>query len=297
MATESRTVGPLRVTFGRACLDTRISLDVSRHALAERVGITPRYIGLIERGEANPTLRVVEAIADALGLELQLSILPPVFPTGEHVRDSVHARCSAYVDRRVRGLGWATAREVEIVHGRSHGWIDLLAFDPRTRTLFIVEIKTRIDDLGALERQVGWYERMAWQAAQRLGWRPARVMSCVLALASDEVESVVRVHRDLMALAFPVRAGELMAAFKDPPESALRRGFALIDPSARRATWLIRTSVDGRRSRLRYASYAEALRPAAASIARAPADTNEPSEPSPMNRKPRSRRGGRPAAS
>ena len=89
-------------------------------------------------------------------------------------------------------------------------------------------------------------------------------------------------------MAFPVRAGELMAAYWDPQEAAGRRGFALIDPSSRRRAWLIRTSVDGRRSRLRYANYADAVRPAAASIARAPADTNEPSEPSPMNLKPRS---------
>ena len=41
----------------------------------------------------------------------------------------------------------------------------------------------------------------------------------------------------------------------------------------------------------------QADRPAASSIARAPADTNEPSEPSPMNRNPRSSNGGRPAAS
>lgn len=297
MAADGRTLGALRVRFGRACLDTRIALDLSRQALADRVGITARYVGLIERGEANPSLRLVEAIADALGLELQLSFRPPILPAGPPVRDSVHARCSAYVDRRLRGLGWTTAREVEIVHGRSHGWIDLLAFDRRTGTLLVVEVKTRLDDLGALERQIGWYERMAWQAARRLGWRPARIMSCVLALASDEVESVIRVHRDLLSMAFPVRAGELIDVLRDPPDSILGRGFALIDPSSRRATWLIRTSVDGRRSRLRYADYADAARPAAASIARAPTETKAPSEPSPMNRKPRSSSGARPAAS
>jgi hypothetical protein len=52
------------------------------------------------------------------------------------------------------------AREVEIVHGRSHGWIDLLAFDRRTGTMLILEIKTRLSDLGAIERQIAWYERM-----------------------------------------------------------------------------------------------------------------------------------------
>ena len=152
---------PVRITFGRACLDTRVSLDVSRADLARRVNVSARYMARIERGEANPSLRLVDRIAEALGLDISLDIRRPVFHGDPRVRDAVHARCSAYVDRRLRGLGWATAREVEVVHGRSHGWIDLLAFDPRTQTLLIIEIKTRIDDLGGLERQLGWYERMA----------------------------------------------------------------------------------------------------------------------------------------
>jgi hypothetical protein len=137
---------------------------------------------------------------------------------------SVHARCSAYLDRRLRNQGWETTREVEIVHGRSHGWIDLLAFDRRTGTLLVIEIKTRLDDLGALERQLGWYERMAWQLAAARGWRPRRRISVVVALASDEVDAVVRDHRDLIRIAFPFRAADLVAhpAAATPRRAALR---------------------------------------------------------------------------
>lgn len=287
----------LRVAFGPACQDVRLSLDVSRKTLADRVGVSARYIAQIERGQANPSARLVESIADALGVDIQLVMRGPVFAAGTRVHDSVHARCSAYVDRRLRGLGWETAREIEIVHGRSHGWIDLLAFDRRTGTLLVIEIKTRLDDLGGLERQLGWYERMAWRAARGLGWRPTRVVSIVLALASDEIERVVRSHRDLLALAFASRATELGEFIADPGRRLVGRGLALIDPSNRRRDWLIKTSIDGRRSRLPYAGYADAVRPAAASIARAPAETNAPSEPRPMNVKPRSSSGGRPAAS
>jgi transcriptional regulator with XRE-family HTH domain len=285
------------MTFGRACLETRLGLDVSREELAGRVGVTPSYIGRVERGLANPSLTLVERIAEALGLDMQLVFREPIFPAGPRVRDAVHARCSAYVDRHLRALGWATAREVEIVHGRSHGWIDLLAFDQRTRTLLIIEIKTRLDDLGALERQLGWYERMAWQSARRLGWRPTRVVSIILALASDEVERVVRSHRDLIRVAFAMRAPQIADLLAWPQEELSGRGFALIDPSSRRRDWLIRTSIDGRRSRLPYRDYVDAARPAASRTARAPFDTNEPSDPMPMNRNPSWRSGGRPAAS
>jgi transcriptional regulator with XRE-family HTH domain len=285
------------MSFGEACRSTRVGLDVSRVELARSVGVTASYIGRIERGDANPPLKLVEAIASALGLEISLSVKGPIFPVGGRVTDATHARCSAYVDRRLRNAGWSTAREVEVVHGRSHGWIDVLAFDQRTATLLVIEIKTKLDDLGALERQVGWYERMAWDAARRLGWRPRRIQVCVLALASDEVEAVIRTYRELIRLAFPVRSKALFALIRGSGADTSGRGLALIDPSSRRQDWLIATSLDNRRSRLPYRNYADAARPAASSIARAPADTNEPSEPRPMNRNPMSRSGGSAAAS
>jgi transcriptional regulator with XRE-family HTH domain len=248
----------LRTTFARASRDTRISLDLTQQQVADRVGVSRSFIAKVELGLVDPSLDMVSRIADAIGLQLELSIRPPIFPGGPQLRGPVHSWCSAYADRRLRGLGWSTAREVEVVHGRSHGWIDVLAFDHRTRTLLIIEIKTRFDDLGALERQIGWYERMAWGPARARGWRPSRVITCVLALASDEVESVIRTHKDLIAIAFPARAAELIANPGAAPSGA--RGLALIDPSSRRRDWLIRTSVDGRRSRLPYANYADAAR-------------------------------------
>ena len=287
----------LQVSFARMCFETRIALDLTQQQVADRVGVSRSYIAKVERETADPALSMVERIAEALGLGITFDFRPPRFPVGRPIRDALHARCSAYVDRRLRARGLITAREVEIVHGASHGWIDILAFDPVSGTLLVIEIKTRFDDLGALERQVSWYERMAWQAARRLGWRPRRVVSLVLALASDEVESVVRVHRDVFRLAFPVRAAKVAAMLLDPSSAISGRGLALIDPASRRRHWLIGTSLDGRRSRLPYRDYADAARPAASSMARAPADTNEPSEPRPMNRKPMSSRGGRATAS
>jgi transcriptional regulator with XRE-family HTH domain len=255
--------GPIRTTFARACLAIRLDLDISREQLAERVGVTPSYVGRIERGEANPSVALIEGIADALGSRPSTRRSTTDLPGGPHVRDAVHARCSAYVDRHLRSLGWVTAREVEIVEGRSHGWIDLLAFDRRSGTLLIVEVKTRLLDLGGLERQVAWYERTARRPAHTLGWRPRRSALVVLALASEEVDRVVRAHRELLSFAFPIRAREINRGLADPALLTGERGLALIDPSSRRRNWLIRTSLDGRRSPLPYVDYADAIRPAA----------------------------------
>jgi transcriptional regulator with XRE-family HTH domain len=261
MPTASAIAPPMRVTFGQGCRDTRIDLDLTQQQLADRVGVTRGYIAKVERGRANPSLELVGRIGEALGLRLTLAIEGPILFGARRQRDAVHARCSGYVDRRLRGAGWQTAREVEIVHGRAHGWIDILAFDPRSRTLFIIEIKTRLDDLGAVERQLVWYERSAWQAARRFGWRPTRVVTWLLVLASDEIDAFLRANRLALASAFPRRAREMMTALADATE--LRsgdRGLAMIDPSSRRGAWLIRSRVDGRRSPARYRDYADAAR-------------------------------------
>jgi transcriptional regulator with XRE-family HTH domain len=248
----------IRVTFAQLCRDTRIRLQLTQERLADAVGVSRGYIANIERGRANPSLELVERIARALDTEIDFVLRPPVVIRGSRQRDLVHARCSGYVDRRLRGAGWLTAREVEIVHGRSHGWIDLLAFDPRTGTLLVIEVKTRLDDLGAVERQLGWYERSAFEVARRLGWRPRRVVGWLLVLASDEVESVLRSNRGLMAQAFPTRAREMGRLLDAHDQSGGGRGIALIDPTSKRRNWLGLSRIDGRRASVPFKDYGDA---------------------------------------
>jgi transcriptional regulator with XRE-family HTH domain len=189
------------MTFGRASRDVRVRLGLSLEAVASAAGITASYLARIERGRSNPTFDTVDRVSEALGLQLYLDIRPPVFLGSRPTSDLVHARCSAYVERRLRTGGWSTAREVAMIDGRYRGWIDLLAFDPTTGSLLIIEVKTRLDDIGALERQLGWYERSAPALARECGWSVRSIRSVVLLLASDEVERMLHVNRDVLGLA------------------------------------------------------------------------------------------------
>jgi transcriptional regulator with XRE-family HTH domain len=235
-------------------------LDVTQQALADSVGVSRPYIAAIECGRANPSLDLVLRIADRLGIHLELVARQPlVIARPQH--DLVHARCSGYVDRRLRRAGWDVRREVEVVHGRSHGWIDLLAFDPRTGVLLIIEIKTRIDDLGAIERQVGWYERSALGLARGFGWRPVRSAAWLIALASDEVDAACTANGGILGAAFQMRAADMTKVVGgQTTPGTWSRGLALIDPSSRRRDWLLRSRSDGRRSAAPYRDYAEAAR-------------------------------------
>lgn len=250
----------IQSSFAEACRAVRISLDLTQEQVASRAGVSRAHYAKVEVGRVSPSLILVERIADALGLRLNLAVQPPIIHGEPVSRDIVHARCSAYVGRRLRGAGWRVAREVLIEAGRHRGWIDLLAFDPRSGTLLVIECKTRLDDIGGTERQIAWYERAAWDVARDHGWQVRRVVAVLIVLASDEVEAVVKAHRGLLAAAFPARAFDVLQVVADGAARCDRRALAMVDPRSRRRDWLIRTRVDGRRSPSPYVGYAQAAR-------------------------------------
>jgi transcriptional regulator with XRE-family HTH domain len=239
--------------------DTRVRLRLTQREVADGAGVSRGYVARIERGTANPSLAAVDRIGQALGIESELTFRTPTI-IGSTQRDVVHACCSSYVDRRLRSVGWWTAREIEIVSARSHGWIDILAFDPEDETLLVVEIKTRIDDLGSVERQLAWYGRSAGDVARRMGWTPRRIVIWLLVLSSDEVEAVLTRNAQLVRDRFPVRAREMLDWLAEPRRSTTGWGLALLDPTSKRRDWLMRTRADGRRSPSRFTNYAAAAR-------------------------------------
>lgn len=56
--------------FGNAVRNARATAGLTQEELADRSGIDRSYIGGVERGERNPTLSVIEKIADGLGVSL-----------------------------------------------------------------------------------------------------------------------------------------------------------------------------------------------------------------------------------
>ena len=56
--------------FGVVIREHRHRLKLSQEALAEKAGIHPTHVGLIERAERNTTLRVAQSLARALGTSL-----------------------------------------------------------------------------------------------------------------------------------------------------------------------------------------------------------------------------------
>ncbi|MCA9835127.1 MAG: helix-turn-helix transcriptional regulator [Thermomicrobiales bacterium] len=61
--------GQLQQVFGRNLRRLRLERGYSQEDFAELLGVHRTYLGSVERGERNPTLRTVERFAGDLGVD------------------------------------------------------------------------------------------------------------------------------------------------------------------------------------------------------------------------------------
>jgi len=60
----------------RALIDARISQNMTQRELAERTGIAQTEISRIENGTRNPSLRLLQRLADGMGMTLTITFTP-----------------------------------------------------------------------------------------------------------------------------------------------------------------------------------------------------------------------------
>jgi len=255
--TESSTASRV---VGQHVRTLRLAIGWSQEALASRAGISQSHVSRIERA-ARPdvTFATAESLLRALGARLVIGVDAPYLADRRSQHDPAHARLVAVVLARLRRSGWNGVMEVEVGGDRSRGWIDVVAFHPASRAVLVIEVKTEIHDLGSIVRTLTWYEREAWAAARRLGWRPAIVAGCLLLLATEANDARATANRAALADAFPGRARDLQACL-DRGAAPGRRSVAMIDPRARRPAWCRPLRIDGRRVPAPYADYADFMR-------------------------------------
>lgn len=57
-------------SFGQAVRELRVASGLTQEELADRAGLDRSYIGGVERGDRNPSLSVIEKIAEGLDVTL-----------------------------------------------------------------------------------------------------------------------------------------------------------------------------------------------------------------------------------
>lgn len=71
---EAGILDDVRARFGTALREWRVRQQLTQEQLAERSGLSYKFIGEVERGQGNPTLTSMAHMADALGVSLAMLV-------------------------------------------------------------------------------------------------------------------------------------------------------------------------------------------------------------------------------
>ena len=83
-------VGDLQKTVGRNLRAYRMERGLSQEAFADQLGVHRTYMGGVERGERNLTLKSLEKMAEQIGVEAR-ELLEVEAPTSEPGNSSVES--------------------------------------------------------------------------------------------------------------------------------------------------------------------------------------------------------------
>lgn len=175
----------------------RLRRGMRQRDVAARAGLSAAAIGRHENGRIG-SLSALEKHASVFGLRVEVRVLGRA---GQLVRmaDEEHAAIVEAVAAWFRAVGHQTETEASFSEWGERGRIDLLAFDPATGLLVVVEVKTQLLDLQDLFGSLNVKERLADTVAQRRGWVVRRRVSLLAVADTSANREIVRRHPTLFA--------------------------------------------------------------------------------------------------
>lgn len=218
--------------IGRTILALRQRRGWRQVDLAARAGVSQSAISDMERGRLERyTLATVRGVLRSLDASAALDIMWGGRGDLDRLLDADHAALVTKWAELHTSAGWVTWPEASYSIYGERGRIDLLAYHPGHAVLEVVEAKTGLwdlqDTLGRLDAKV----RLAPQVAAERGWRPSRVVGCLLLAGGRTTRRRLGQHRQLFA-AYDVRGRSAIAFVRDPRRPA-KGLLALVDVGAR----------------------------------------------------------------
>jgi transcriptional regulator with XRE-family HTH domain len=171
--------------------------------VARLAGVSPKLISRIECGRIDGVVagRVMR-VARALDIRLEWNAW---WRGGELDRmvNAGHAAMHESVARWLRGSGSLIAPEASFSIYGERGVIDVLAFEPASRALLVVELKTQLVDVQALLGAVDRYRRLAPALARERGWEAQAVSAWVVLRDTATNRRRLAAHATVLRSAFP----------------------------------------------------------------------------------------------
>lgn len=202
---------------GRFVAAIRIHLALRQDDLADAAHVSQNVITLIETGRLERvSLRNFRRVCAALDIDAGFD-LRWHGGRGDRLIDTGHAAIVEAVISWLRGAGWEPLPEFSFNVYGDRGSVDILAWHPTTRTLLIVEVKTRLTDLQAMLLSLSRKVRVVpGDAAERLGWARSALGTLVVAAATHGNRSLVESHRATFDAVLPARTTAIKRWLRSP---------------------------------------------------------------------------------
>lgn len=190
--------------FGRIVRARRLKLRLRQRDVGTRAGVAQSVVSAVENGRLEAvSLRAIRRVARVVGIDLELDAR---LPAGEAARllDGAHAGLVELIARRLRQSSWEVVSEFTFSVYGERGSVDLIGWHPASKTLAIIEVKTRIVDvqdlLSAHDRKVRLVPRLL---ADERGWKPSGVARILVLPRTSANRNALERHRTTIASAYP----------------------------------------------------------------------------------------------
>lgn len=209
-----RRAAAIRRGVGTQIVNLREDAHVSQRRLADEAGIDQGYLSRIERGLGEPTVAVLESIAEVLGATVSIRLQPT---TGPRIRDHLQERM---VEALLEILHPSWHRLVEVtVHRPSRGAIDVVLGRLRSPVV-AVELHS---DLRRLEQQIRWAADKSESLPSAEAWsflsaaaQPGPASRLLVLRSTRAMRDLARSFERTLHAAYPARTSDAVRALIEP---------------------------------------------------------------------------------
>jgi len=134
----------------------------------------------------------------------------------DRLRDRRHAALVDLMVAKLRSHGWEIATEVSFNIFGERGSVDILAFEPTTGTLLVIEVKTVVPDVGGMLATLDRKVRLARELADARGWHARTVGRLLVLPEASTARRRIEDHAATFSNAFGARNVEVNRWLREP---------------------------------------------------------------------------------